>query len=334
MIHLLYGDDTFSRQQALLSMKEQVGPDELRDVNVNVLSAPDVTMDELEAICSTVPFLSEQRLVVVEGLLAQFERREQPAGAASSSNGGLSKDWSRLPDYLDTVPPTTTLVFVDGRLRDNNSILRKLRAVARVETFPLPRGTQLSDWIRQRANAKEAEIEPRAVGTLAELVGNNLQVLDAELEKLASYCWGREIRDEDVRDLVAYAREANIFAAVDAALEGRAGLGIRLIRRLIDAGDSPAHVLSLLARQVRLLLLAKDLRASGLNGGELGRRLGLSGYPLQKTLEQEPSFSHQTLVDIHRLLLEADLSIKTGALDEEIALEVLVADISAAGRRR
>ena len=310
-------------------MKGQVGPDELRDVNVNVLSGGELTMNELEAICNTVPFLSEQRLVIVEGLLSRFEGREP-----SASNGGPARDWDRLPEYLDTVPSTTTLVFVDGRLRDNNSLLRKLRAVARVETFPLPRGSQLSDWIRQRVAANEAEIESRAVGALVELVGSNLRVLDSELEKLTSYCWGRPIRDEDVRDLVAYAREANIFAAVDAALEGRSGPAIRLIRQLLDAGDSPGHVLSLLARQVRLLLLAKELRASRLDGGEMGRRLGLSGYPLRKTLEQEPSFSRERLVDIHHHLLETDLSIKTGLLDEEVALEVLVADIAAAGGRR
>ena len=52
--------------------------------------------------------------------------------------------------------------------------------------------------------------------------------------------------------------------------------------------------------------------------------------PLKKTLEQERRFTHQQLAAIHRKLLEADLSIKTGEADEQLALEMLVAELASA----
>ena len=62
--------------------------------------------------------------------------------------------------------------------------------------------------------------------------------------------------------------------------------------------------------------------------GQMGGRLSLSGYPLRKTLEQEARFSHERLAGIHRRLLETDVSIKTGELNEQVAMDLLVAEMA------
>ncbi|MCY4577967.1 MAG: hypothetical protein OXD31_02870, partial [Chloroflexi bacterium] len=92
-------------------------------------------------------------------------------------------------------------------------------------------------------------------------------------------------------------------------------------------------VITMLARQVRFLILAKDLKSRGFAQDEIGRRISISGYPLTKTMQQEGRFSAERLVEIHRRLLEADLSIKTGAADEEMALDTLIIALSEASQR-
>ena len=142
------------------------------------------------------------------------------------------------------------------------------------------------------------------------------------------------ILQEDVNELVSYAREASIFAAVDAVLEGSAGAALRLIQQITSAGRPAVYVITMIARQSRLLLLAKDLKAQRVPHQELGQRLSLSGYPLTKTLEQEGRFTAERLRLIHRKLLEADLAIKTGAADEQMALDMLVVEISVSAGAR
>jgi DNA polymerase III delta subunit len=82
---------------------------------------------------------------------------------------------------------------------------------------------------------------------------------------------------------------------------------------------------------VRLLLLAKDLGSQRVPASELGRRLGLSGYPLRKTIEQERRFTVERLAEMHRRLLEADRSVKRGEADEALLLEMLIADLTLGG---
>ena len=335
MIYLLHGGDEFSLNEVLASMKEDLEPAELRDVNIATLDGAHVSLGELIAVCDTVPFLAEKRMVIVRGLLAKFEAR---APARGGTRGTPSQDrgrgpWEGLPEYLPRMSQTTELVFVEERLSEANPLLATLRPLVEVRTFPLPAGNALRQWIRQRAASQGIDMEPRAVDTLAETIGSNLRIIDLELRKLSLFRWGGVIRHEDVQELVAYAKEANIFAAVDAVLEGRAGVAVRLAHQLLDSGRAPSHLLTMIARQVRFLLLAKDLKAQGVASSEMGRRLSLSGFPLRKTLEQEGRFTHERLAHIHHKLLEADISIKTGELDDGLALDVLIAEVASAPPR-
>ena len=327
MIHIICGGDELSVSEAASSMKELVGTQELWDVNIVAFSGPEVSLGELTATCDTVPFLAERRLVLVRGLLGMFEPQpgRRPVGAGSRRSLG---EWEALAAYLPNIPDSTELVFVDGQLSRSNPLLAVIGPLAKVQTFPLPTGPGLVRWIQDRAAVHDALIDPAAARALADNVGPNPWAIDSELQKLSLFRYGESIRRQDVDEMVADVREASIFAAVDAVIEGRPGQAIRLVRRLMDSGRTLPSLLAMLARQVRLLLLAKDLRAQGVAGPQMGGRLSLSGYPLRKTLDQEKRFTHEQLAHIHESLVQLDLSAKTLPIDERVALETLIAELA------
>lgn len=326
MIYVLHGDDEFTIEERVASIVMEVGVPDLRDVNVTDLDGRSVTLDEIVGVSSTVPFLAEKRLVTVRGLLSRFEsgRRGRRAAQPKPSLG----EWADLADRLESIPETTDVVFVDGDVAASNPLLRALGKIGQAQRFARPNQRQVAGWIMDRARQSSISIEPRAVAALAESVGNDLRVIVSELDKLSLYRAGDTIRHEDVAELVSYAREASIFAAVDAILEGRSGTATRMVHGLLQGGASPTYLLVMLARQVRLLILAKELKADGVPGNELGSRLGLSGYPLRKTLDQERAFTSERLVETHRKLLEADLSMKSTGADDGLIVDMLVAQLS------
>lgn len=330
MIYIFYGEDSLSIRETVASMKQAIEPAEMRDFNVVTFRGQELNFDQLAAACATVPFLALKRLVVVEGLLGQFEPKGPSRGRESGEAPPTRSlgQWEALPPLLPALPESTDLVFTDGGLSAQNPLFARLKPLAKVTAFPLPTGAGLRQWVNDRASKKGIAIDQAAIGLLTEVVGNNLEAMDNELEKLALYRKGQPVRREDVEEMVSYVREANIFATVDAVLEGRAGMALKLVHQLLEAGRPSAYVLTMLARQVRLLLLAKELRAQRLPVGEIGKRLGLSRYPLEKTLEQESRFTQERLLEIYPMLLEADLSIKTGVADEDTVLDVLIAELA------
>jgi len=326
------GRDDFSLREELARIKGELDSDGMLSSNTDVLDGREVSPEQLMAICDTMPFLSAHRLVVVEGLLKRFDPPERPRrgarGARSGSAEALER-WRGLADYAQRMPDSTTLVLVDDELSAENPLLKALKPAGQVREFrPLRPGAVLQ-WILERAQNRGIDISPAAARLLADLVGNNLWVLASELAKLAAYAQGRRIEGADVRALVSEARQVNIFAMVDAIVERRAAVALRLLRQLTTAGVEKGHLLAMVVRQYRLIIQARELMTAGLSSHEIGQRLGItSEFVLQKILDQAQRYSLPRLKAAYRRLLEADVGVKRGHYDEELALELLVHDLA------
>ena len=322
--------DSFLVKQRLAALESERGADALLDANRHRMQGNQVSLQELLGICQALPFLDTLRLVAVDGLLATAESRS--GGGRGRRGGGSADGWQALVDAIPQMPDTTLLLLSDGPLNGNNPLLRQLRPVCEVEELAAPRAEQLARWIKETAEAKGAAVSPAAIRSLADLVGSDLWTLDGELEKLSLYAAGREISEQDVRLMVSQVREASIFEAVDAMVEGRPQAALRLLAQLRDDGREPLYIIAMVERQLRLLALARDSMERRLPQNELKRALGTSSdFVVRKTMEQARRHSREDIAWRYDRLLEADLSIKQGRLDPNLALELLVGE--AAPRR-
>ena len=223
------------------------GPEDLRDVNQITLRADGLTPDSVVAATFTVPFMTDRRTVVVKDLLTRFERGRPRRGSNAGEGRDPLGEWSGLPDQLGDMPPTTDLLFVDGALSGNNPMLRRLSTLSEVREFRMPSDRDLPGWIAKRANTIGVSIDRNACAVLADAVGRQPMLIDSELHKLALYCGDRSASVEDVREMVAYVREANIFQAVDAVIDGRSDVALRLIGRIMDDGSPAVYVMTMIA---------------------------------------------------------------------------------------
>lgn len=323
MIHVLHGPDNFSLQQALEEIKGTLGDRESLALNTTFLDGRRLTPAPIMEACNALPFLANWRLVIVEGLLERFE----PAAAGKRPE---VREWQGLMDFLPRLPPTTALVFVDDKLTRANPLLRKLGKAASVAEFPPLRGAALTTWIVTRVKERGSAMSPDAVRLLVQSAGDDLWVLAGEIEKLSLYAMGRRIEAEDVRLVASSAREVTIFNVVDAMAERRLSAAMQLLHQLLTEGTPPTHLLTMMSRQVRLMVVAKDIGRQRLSPEDKRRQLGVSAnYPLQKLLDQSAGHSAERLVAIYQKILDADLAIKTGKWPDELALDLLMVDVAA-----
>ena len=206
-------------------------------------------------------------------------------------------------------------------------MISALKNVAKVIFFQSLRHQEVIGWIINRADYLNAMIDRPAASLLAESIGGDLRILNTELEKLSLYKQGETIGRQDVSDLVPYVREQSIFRVVDAAIEGDTGQSLKMAGLLIKAGSSPSMVIRMIERQVRLLLLARDMKARNVSTSDIGKKLSLSGYPLQKTLDMERKLTKKSFLFMHDLILDTELKIREGFLSEELALDLLIGRI-------
>jgi DNA polymerase-3 subunit delta len=320
----------------LAQLEAEQAPEGVLDANRHRLQGNRANPAEVLSIVNAIPFMDDHRVIVMEGLLGTAESstgRQRSGRRAASADSPAVNEWRALADSIPNMPESTVLTFIDGPLSGNNPLLRLLRPVCQVEELSAPRGEALARWTKEAAEAKGAAISPSAIRSLTDLVGNDLWTLEQELEKLSLYVSGRgspEIAEADVQSMVSQVREASIFVAVDAMIDGRPTVALRLLHQLKEDGREAPYIIGMVERQLRLLALARDAIDQGVAAGEIGGRLGVSSdFVVRKTLEQARRHPLSDIVWRYNRLLEADLAIKQGQLEPELALELLVGEQAA-----
>jgi len=81
------------------------------------------------------------------------------------------------------------------------------------------------------------------------------------------------------------------------------------------------------ARQVRILLGVKELAAQRMRPDDIAARLGQKPFVVRKALDQARGFSDAELARLHDRVLELDHASKTGRMEAETGLEVLVVEM-------
>lgn len=329
MLHILLGQDDFSLRQALEEIKTSAGDPTLLATNTTTLDGQQLTLDQLRTVCETAPFLTEQRLVIVNGLLEHFEPKRRTRNRRKARPiANQPNEPKSFSSYIARIPDSTTLVLIDGQIGSKNPLLKELSAKTQVKSFPLLKNDRLRQWIGQRVKQEGGSISTEAVNLLSKFVGSDLWIMTSEINKLVLFTSDRRIEEEDVKRLVSHAQEANVFAMVDAILEFKTGVAQQLLQRLLESGAAPAYLLVMLSRQVRMIVQAKELKSQRKAEYEIQNRLGLtSEFALHKVLEQAGRYPMKQIIEVYHKLLETDLFIKTGKYDGELALNLLIADL-------
>ncbi|MDW8293332.1 MAG: hypothetical protein RML84_09605 [Anaerolineae bacterium] len=332
MWYVFHGPNTLERDEALEQLKAKLGAPEVAAFNITVVER-DAPARAVIAACDTLPFLTDYRLVIARNWLTQAEAQRKRAAERERA-----PEIEAVLAYLPHLPPSTLLVFVeDQTLPDNHPVLAlaKQKAGGVHKRFDLP--SKPEAWVIERAARKGGAIEPRAAAALcARLPPPSprdqeryraeaplwVHRIDNELEKLIAFANNRPISADDVELLVAEEVNANIFRFTDALAARNAAATWQEANALLTRGEPPLVIMAHIARQVRLLLQAKE--HAHLSAAEFAKQIEVHEFVATKALQQARFFGEGELVQMLSLLLEADEAIKTGATDELSALSLLI----------
>ena len=328
MIYLFHGDDEFGKSERIAALKARLG--DLAEMNTVVLNGRSLDRETLRYHCDVLPFLGEFRLVIVEDLLTRLEKRGGEGASKEAARDYLN--W--LAEYLPQAPETTVLVFNESKtLGKRNPVLKavqKLGDRGQEQLFETPqlRKGALTRWVSDHARKKGIRLGNGVADALANFIGPNLRIIDSELEKLALYAGDRPITLADVRLLCPYAKEASIFDMVDALGNRRTSAAFRLLAQMRNQGAHPLYLLSMIVRQYRILLQVRDYMNQGMGLNDIVSALKLHPYPAEKAMRQARGYTIAQLQRIYDRLLETDAAIKTGRLEANLALDMLVVELA------
>src|SRR6266700_2082175 len=342
MFYLLHDNDEFTCREHLKKLSQQGN----FEYNQDTYTGGEVDLMTITATCNTFPFLSDQRLVILEGLPKR--RRGEDTGETKQASekssktrkgkkGSKNRSESRagfekgLAEYIPQLPETTVLiVLADEELTSSSPLLKAAEEYGKVIQYTLPKGAALESWISRRATSLGVKITSEATAMLANFIGNQLRLLANELDKLATYVGpGATITVEDVRQLSAQVQEARIFDLTDALAQRKRKQALDLLHDLLADGEPPLKLISTITSQVRSLLLVKELAQKGLRSAQIATTLGIAPFIMDKALRQVGKFNMTQLENAYRQLMATDAALKRSRLAPEMALDLLVVNFGA-----
>jgi DNA polymerase-3 subunit delta len=318
MFYLFHGEDTHSKKETLARLLNKLGDPAMLDLNTTRFTGV-MPLATLRQACDALPFLAPARIVIVTDLFAAKPGKEFLA---------------ELLAYLSQLPDTTRLVFLESKtLPDNNKFLQLAREAKNgyQKLFDPLRGGELEHWIQDRTEEKNGRISRQAAHLLAVNVGNDLHILDNELEKLVAYKSTDEaatIESADVAKLSPYVAEASIFDLVDALGNRNGKRASLLLQQKLHEGTEPFYLFSMFIRQFRLLIQVKELAEAGYRPQGISREIKQHSFVVGKLYQQARGFSLQELEQIYCHMLEIDIAVKTGQADMLTSLDLLVANLT------
>jgi len=329
LFYILSGEDDFSIARELDTIRKSIGGQEMLSANTNALDGKTVTAAEFQSVCESAPFLSEKRLVIVHGLLDRFGVKAPSAKTKAPKKAeNQSAAYESFGNCIFKLPPSTILILIENEIKDTNPLLKMISVKAKIKNFPMLKAPELRQWVTNHIIAEGCKISLPALNLLVRLIGSNLWVMTSELNKLATYAYGRQIEEKDVKALVSYTQQSSVFNLLDAIMEFKVSEAESLLQQLMDKGATASYLLSMIYRQMRLIVRARDLKRQGLREQDMRQKLGVSSeYVVKKTLEQAARYSMPRIKQVYQQLLETDIAIKTSKYTEQLALDILIAEL-------
>jgi len=313
MFYIFHGDAEHSKREFLSHIQEKLGDIALVDLNTTRFDGASLSFSQLKHACESVPFLSDRRLVIVDDLLAH--KPDYMDG---------------LLEYVPDLPDTTRLVFWESRLLPETHPMLRLAMQTDdgyVRSFKRLDGRELPLWIQNRVQSHGGQISPRAAHLLAINVGNDLALLDNEVEKLVLYKGAESIDVDDVSLLCPFVAESSIFDLVDALGSRHRRTAAELLQSKISDGTEPSYLFAMIVRQYRLLIQVKELAESGNRLPDIARILKIQGFIAGKLYQQCRNYDMTQLEQVYHHLLDMDVRVKTGQTEMGTALDLLVAGL-------
>lgn len=293
----------------------QLAREQDADVEVNRLEGAGYQAGHLRVAASPSLF-AEARVVVVEGL--------------ETATDELLAD---LTDYLaDPTPEVVLVVRHSGAPRGRKAAdaVRASAGALVVAADAIKRDADKTAFVTDELRRAGRRADPAAVRALVEACGNDLRELASACSQLVADTTGT-VTAEVVARYYGGRVEATGFRVADAAVAGRAGEAVALLRHALATGSDPVPLVAALAAKLRTLVKVGAARGQGLDPV---RDLGLASWQVDRARRELAGWTPEALATAIRAVAQADAEVKGAGRDPVFAVERAVLTIAeAAGAR-
>jgi DNA polymerase-3 subunit delta len=294
----LYGEEQFLVERAVRMLLERAIDPGLKDFNFNVFFGNEAKGIEIVDAAQTLPMFAERRAVLVK-------RADQLKADALDV---------MLP-YIKNPSPGTCLLLTGVKIDLRKKFFVEFKKLALLVEYKRLYDNKVAGFIQSEAVVHGKPIESPAADLLFALIGNNLQELSSQLEKLTVYAGAKQrITVEDVRIMASSSKAFTAFELARFLGLRDASNSIRSLDALFLNGEDAPMMIGALTRHFRQLWRVRELLDKKVPQPDIGHELAINPYFLGEIVAQARNFQRKELQRIFEEFYRCDVASKTGGL--------------------
>lgn len=272
------------------------------DIEENDLS------DALEDL-DTYSFLNDKKIIIIKNPFYNYNE----------------KKFNHLLKYIDNPNPDNLLILVCEKLDSRLTATKKLKSSKNIEILKL----EVNPYQYVKNILKDFKIGEDTINLLVEKCKGDITRLDSECNKLMLYKDNsKEITNTDVSNMVIEKLgESNeiLFSFVNSLLSKDTTNSFKYYKDLTKYNIDSNSIIGLVTSQTRLIYQVKTLADKGLSNELIKDTLGVkSVFQIKKIKNYIYQYSYKELANLISSLALVDLNIKSGKLDSNMAIDMLL----------
>ena len=315
-IYLFYGTENYLIEQAISSIINKRLSNDEKDMNFFTYDLLNEPLENVVEEAETLPFIAGHKVVLAKNALLFTGQKLK-----------IEHDLAGLEHLIQSPPDYSTIIFwvPYEKLDERKKIVKRLKEQGTIKSFNTLKGEELLGWIQNKGKEEKVSITEEAAELLVNTSGPDLKILAQEIKKMAIFVGENgKINKGVVEELGARTMEQNVFALSEHLANLQYEQAFTVLYDLLLNKEEPVKIIALLARQFRIMLLAKEMYQKGYSHQQIGSQIGAHPYAIKIALQQSTAFSDLQLKKILKQLAEIDYEIKTGRKEKVLALEMFI----------
>ncbi len=311
-VYLLYGSEDYLKKQFRDKLKNAIVADG-DSMNYSYFEGKAPDSKAVAEIADTMPFFADRRLVVIE-------------------NSQLFKTADdMIVELVKNIPETTVIVFVENEVDKRSRLFKAVKEKGYICELNEQSENDIIKWVVSILKREGRVMDNAAIQLFLTKTGSSMENISRELEKLICYTIGQErITSEDVDDVCTTQTTNRIFDMITAISQKNQDRALELYYDLLMLKEPPMRIMYLIARNFNQLLMIKELTNNGNATAAIASKMGIQSFLVGKLQAQARPFKAGMLRRALEECVALEEAVKTGKLEDRLAVEMLIVKYSAA----
>ncbi len=306
MIYLLYGQDEYRLNQKLLDIKQGYAKKHSSSLCFETIDLAENDEKVFWSYLNQGILFVSKKFLVVENAFSNLNFKK--------SFFKRAKEFSHSEDIL---------IFVEKKeIKPTEPFFKALKENGKAQEFPILTGKKLEAFAKNLFTKFGSVITEKALKNLLQYIGSDIWLLSNEIKKLSAF--NKEITEKEVDILVKPNLEVEIFKTIDGLVLRNKKQALIALQRYFDSGEKLFYLFSMIAYQMRNLLMVKMAQT---NQNISAKDLRMHPFVFRKSSDMVKNVSVEQLKISMQNVFTADLKIKTGQDNPEEAIRSLVLSI-------